>query len=190
MKEAKSLGVSMSELIFADLISLGYAASDAYTIAYPEDMGSNMQNIRNNRERVLRKTSFQNLCEERRKKNAMRLQYSGDISELELIDNETAAKEILKIARQMPENSKERGEMFMKYADLTRKNDQKTEDVAESINFYFPLKCHQCPFLIAHNDWMRENNRKKGEEIRPVEMEAIIRAAWPIIEKARKKAGN
>jgi hypothetical protein len=184
-KEAKSLGVSVSELVFADLLSLGYAESDAYIVAFPEDMGINMQTVKNNRQRILAKPYFRELCEKRREVNASRLEFSGDAANIDLIDNEMTAREILKIARQMPENSKERGEMFMKYADLTRKNDQKTEEATEAISFYFPLKCHQCPLLSSYNEFVREN--RVGKELRPVEMEAIIRKAVPLIRKAQKK---
>ena len=187
-KEAKKLGFSVSELVFADLLSLGYMKNDAYAIAFPEMMGMNMQNVNAERDKLLAKPAFKNFLEERRRINASKLEFSGDAQDVELIDNEMTAKEILKIARQMPENSKERGEMFMKYADLTRKNDQKTEEMTEVINFYFPIKCHQCPLLIAYNDFMK--GRKTKEELRPIEMEGIIRAAKPFIDKARKKAGN
>ena len=184
--EARKLGASVSELVFADLLSLGYAESDAYTIAYPEDLGLNIQAIKHNRQKILAKPAFQDLCEKRREINASRLEFSGDAANIDLIDNEMTAREILKIARQMPENSKERGEMFMKYADLTRKNDQKTEEQTEAINFYFPIKCHQCPLLIAYNDYVSEN--RIGNQLRPVEMEAIIRKAAPIIKKTQRRS--
>ena len=187
-KEAKKLGFSVSELVFADLLSLGYMKNDAYAIAFPEMMGMNMQNVNAERDKLLAKPAFKNFLEERRRINASKLEFSGDASDVELIDNEMTAKEILKIARQMPENSKERGEMFMKYADLTRKNDQKTEEMTEAISFYIPVKCHQCPLLIAYKDFAKQ--RKSHEELRPVEMESIIRTAKPFIDKARKKAGT
>ena len=150
-KEAKKLGVSVSDLVFADLLSIGYMKNDAYAIAYPEMMGMNIQNFKAEREKKLSSPSIKNLCDERRRINASKLEFSGDASDVELIDNEMTAKEILKIARQMPENSKERGE-------------------------------------IAYNDFAKQ--RKSHEELRPVEMESIIRAAKPFIDKARKKAGT
>ena len=86
----------------------------------------------------------------------------------------------------MPEGSKERGEMFMKYADLTRKNDAATDEATEQFNFYFPIKCNQCPLFDAYKSYLKQNKKK---ELRPVEIEAVIRNAAPIMEKARKKAG-
>ena len=146
-----------------------------------------MQHQTANRKKIMAKMSFRELCEKRKVVNANVLEFSGDASDIELIDNELTAKEILKIARQLPQGSKERGEMFMKYADLTRKNDAVTEEAMDSFKFYFPVKCNQCPLFDEYNFFQRNN---KGREIRPVEMEGIIRNAAPIMEKARKKAGT
>ena len=185
--EAKKLGCTLNELVMADLISIGYTENDAYLVAYPEDAALSVQMQQANRRKIASKITFQELCEQRRVTNAQTLEFSGDIEEIDLIDSETTAKEILKIARRMPEGSKERGEMFMKYADLTRKNDAATEEAMDAMQFYFPVKCNQCPLLDAYNAFMRQ---KKGQELRPVEMEAVIKEAEPIMEKARKKAGT
>lgn len=185
--EAKKLGVTAQEMLMADLLSIGYAENDAYTIAYPEDVALSVTMRQANRKKIMGKYSFQELCEKRKVYNANILEFSGTAEDIELIDNELTAKEILKIARQMPEGSKERGEMFMKYADLTRKNDAATEESAEAFQFYFPVKCNQCPLFDAYNSYRKQH---KKEEIRPVEMEAVIRYAEPIMEKAKKKAGS
>lgn len=185
--EAKKLGVSVEELILADLLSIGYGEADAYSIAYPEDAALSMQMRQANRKKITSRVAFMELCEQRKLTNSNILEFSGDTSDIELIDNEMTAKEILKIAKKMPEGSKERGEMFMKYADLTRKNDAATEEAMDAIQFYFPLKCNQCPLFDAYNAFVRQH---KGREIRPVEMDAVIVEASRIMEKARKKAGN
>ena len=185
--EAKKLGCSVNELVFADLLSLGYTENDAYLVAYPEDATLSVQYQQVNRRKIASRTSFVELCEHRKITNAQTLEFSGDIEEIDLIDSETTAKEILKIARQMPENSKERGEMFMKYADLTRKNDAATEEAMDAMRFYFPVKCNQCPLLDAYNSFRRQN---KKQEVLPVEMDAIVREASNLMEKARKKAGT
>lgn len=185
--EAKKLGCSVNELVLADLLSIGYGEADAYAIAYPEDQALNVSMQQANRRKIMSRVSFVELCDKRKLTNANILEFSGDTSDIELIDNEMTAKEILKIAKKMPEGSKERGEMFMKYADLTRKNDAATEEAMDAIQFYFPVKCNQCPLFDAYNAFTRQH---KGREIRPVEMEAIIQEAAPIMEKARKKAGT
>lgn len=186
-QEAKKLGCSVAELVYADLLSIGYGEVDAYLIAYPEDAALSVQMQQANRKRITSKAAFYDLCEKRKHYNANILEFSGDTSDIELIDNEMTAKEILKIAKKMPDGSKERGEMFMKYADLTRKNDAAVDEAMDAIQFYFPVKCNQCPLFDAYNAFRREHSKK---EIRPVEMEGIIREVEPIIEKARKKAGT
>ena len=49
--------------------------------------------------------------------------------------------------------------------------------------FAFPIKCYQCPLLYAYNEYRKENGEK---EVRPVEMEGIIKKAEKIIKKAEK----
>ena len=64
---------------------------------------------------------------------------------IELIGAEETAREILRIAQTMPEGSKERGEMFIRYADLIRKNDTQTADDEDPVKIYLPMKCDMCP---------------------------------------------
>ena len=45
----------------------------------------------------------------------------------------------------MPEGSKERGEMFVRYADLIRKNDTATNEDDDPVKIYLPMKCTMCP---------------------------------------------
>ena len=191
VKETKKTGFEPEDVIFADLLSLGYSEQDAFVISHPVEAGMPANRQKSVRKGITSKAAFSVLVDDRRKANAAKLEFSGDISDVELIDNETTAKEILKIARQMPENSKERGEMFMKYADLTRKNDAATEEQSEAISFFFPVKCNMCPLLDAYNGFVKEQKRKDPDfvprELRPVEMEMVIRRATPIIKKALEK---
>lgn len=177
-QEAKKHGCTPSELVMADLISIGYSDVDAYAVAYTEDSSLSINMQMANRSKLTSKTAFIELIEKRKLINANILSFSGDTSDIQLIDNEMTAKEILKIAKKMPEGSKERGEMFMKYADLTRKNDAATDEAMDAMQFYFPVKCNQCPLFAEYNAYVR---KKKKREIRPVEMEGIIRRAAPLM---------
>ena len=181
--EAKKLGVSVQYLVLADLISIGYSESDAYSVAYPENEALSMQQNNSIRKNILESSKFKKLLETRKQKvmaNASSYSFLGDI---ELIGTEETAKEILKVAKQMDEGSKERGEMFMKYADLIRKNEQGIEDETDVITFAFPLKCNQCPLLYAYNEFLKKQDEK---EVRPVEMERVIRLSHKIIEAAKE----
>ena len=104
----------------------------------------------------------------------------------ELIDKTQTAKLIMRAALKQPNDSKERIEGLMKYADIMGyKKDVEEADATESISFFFPLKCNQCPFLFAYNE-----TASKKDQVRPVEMGRIIEMAQPIIKKAKKKSAE
>ena len=89
-------------------------------------------------------------------------------------------------ALKQPNDSKERIEGLMKYADIMGyKRDAEEVDTTESISFFFPLKCNQCPLLITYNESV-----SKKDQVRPVEMGRIIEMAQPIIKKAKKKSAE
>ena len=67
------------------------------------------------------------------------------------------------------------------------KRDDVEAGTDDSISFFLPLKCDQCPLLKAYN---KEQERQGGETIRPVEMGRVIKAAKSYIEKAKKKSAE
>lgn len=179
-QEAKKLGVTVQYLVMADLCAAGYSEADAYEVAFPDNAALAAQQNTSIRKNIAESAKFRRLLEERRE----RLRQSEQVpyGEIELIGAEETAKEILKVAQKMDQGSKERGEMFMKYADLIRRNEQGTEDVTDAISFGLPLKCNQCPLLYSYNEEMRRQD--DGREIRPVEMERVIRLSRKIIQAA------
>lgn len=179
--EAKKLKATVSEVVFADLLSLGYSEEDAYIIAYPEDTALSSQLQKSNRNDIVGKTRFRQLCEVRRNKNASYLSVPSNVEDVELVDADVVAKEVLIAAQKQPVGSKERADLFAKYNDIRTKNEQVVEDTTESIRFSLPLKCNMCPLLYAYNQERREQGEK---EIRPVEMERVIRLADRIIREA------
>lgn len=179
--EAKKLNVSIQYLVFADLLAVGYSENDAYAIAYPENEALSVQQNNSIRSNITSSAKFKKLLDERTRRIKSGVATKSIVGDIELIGAEETAKEILKVAKQMDEGSKERGEMFMKYADLIRKNEQGTEDETEAINFVFPLKCNQCPLLYAYNEYLKENKLK---EVRPVEMGRIMSISHKIIQAA------
>lgn len=179
-KVAKKFGAPVNYIVLADLIALGYSESDAYTIAYPENLAlSAMQNKRI-RENVIESNKFKLVLEARQERHADEHSASTDA---ELIDKEQTAKLIMKAAMKQPADSKERIEGLMKYSDLMgyKKNDV-DDDSTDTIHFYLPIKCHQCPLFSYYNQFLKEQGEK---EIRPVEMEGIIRKAHQSIKKAK-----
>ena len=90
----------------------------------------------------------------------VKLNFFDDEGDIELIGAEETAREILKIAQTMPEGSKERGEMFVRYADLIRKNDTQTPEDDDPVRIYLPMKCSICPLK---QEFDLKNNQKDEE---------------------------
>lgn len=179
--EAKKLKATTAELVFADLLSIGYSEEDAYIIAYPDDQALSLQLQRSNRKDIVGKTRFKQLCDIRRNKNSSYLSAPSDVLDVELVGAEEVAKEILLSAKKQPLGSKERADLFAKYNEIRAKNEQVVEDSTDSINFSLPLKCNQCPLLYAYNQMLEEQGENK---MRPVEMDRVLRLADKIIREA------
>lgn len=182
MSEAKRNKVSVNYIVMADLMLLGYSESDAYTIAYPENAALSASRNKGIRENIVSSAKFKALLDHK----------SGDAPTFseggELIDKEQTARLIMQTAMKLPQDSKERIEGLMKYSDLMGyKKDDVDADPNDSITFAFPIKCYQCPLLHSYNEYCRENNVK---EVRPVEMERIIRISQDIIKKAQREEGK
>lgn len=148
-KKAKSYNVSWQFLVMADLMALGYGEQDAYAIAFSENAVWTVQHKQAHRASVTNNENFQNtLITRKRELSKNAYNEEGDI---ELIGAEETAREILRIAQTMPEGSKERGEMFVRYADLIRKNDTQTAGDDDPVRIYLPMKCNICPIKKAYD---------------------------------------
>lgn len=181
-KEAKKLNVPVQFLIMADLCSIGYSEQDAYTIAYPENAALSVQQNKGIRESILKSAKFKKAYEERRNHIKSGVAIPIPVDDVEIIGTEEVIKEILRSARQQPVGSKERADLFAKYNDIKTKSEQVAEESTDAIHFYLPIKCHQCPLFDAYNEYRKSNDEK---EVRPVEMESIIRKADKIIRAAQ-----
>lgn len=183
--KAKKYGASVRDLIMADLVGIGYSENDAYAIAYNGVTPMQVYQIREAREKALKKAGYKRALSARLEQQGMSEHLPID-GEDELIDKRKTAKLIMTAALKQPNDSKERIEGLMKYADIMGyKKDVEETDATESISFFFPLKCYDCPFLVAYNE-----NVSAKDQIRPVEMGRIIEMAKPIIKKAKKKSAE
>ena len=182
---AKKYGASVRDLIMADLVGIGYSENDAYAIAYNGMIPMSTFQMRDAREKTLKKAGYKRALSARLEQQGMSDHLPVD-GEDELIDKRKTAKLIMTAALKQPNDSKERIEGLMKYADIMGyKKDVEEADATESISFFFPLKCNQCPFLFAYNE-----TASKKDQVRPVEMGRIIEMAQPIIKKAKKKSAE
>ncbi|KGF50452.1 hypothetical protein [Prevotella disiens] len=155
-KESKKYGVAAQSLVLADLMSVGYTEAEAYSIAYAENAVLSFQQNQSIREGITKSGRFKEMLNERIDNLRSRVPLS-DGEDMELMSTEDAAKQVLKAAQLLPEGSKERGEMFVKYTELLRRNSQvDAEPEEDNIRIYLPLKCNDCPLLQEYNERQKE----------------------------------
>lgn len=183
--EAKKLNVTTQYMVMADLMAIGYSEEDAYSIAYPENEAMSVQQNTGIRTNIIESSKFKKLLEARRNRVKEGIATPIQLDEVELVGTEEVLKEILRSAKQQPVGSKERADLYAKYNDIRKENEQGTEDETDAVKFFFPIKCNQCPLLTAYNDEMRKCKDGKGEMIRPVEMTRIIKLSQRIIRAAK-----
>ena len=185
--EAKRLGIKTEWLIAADLLTLGYTEDDAYEISHSRISmtKSAIQNDNAKRE-MFDSPVFRQALAARKEAHQANAEFAGD--DAELIDKTQTAKLIMKAAMKQSPDSKERIEGLMKYADIMGyKKDDVEAGMDDSISFFLPLKCDQCPLLFAYNEFIKANG---GPEVKPVEMKAVIDRARPMIQQARSETEN
>lgn len=162
--QADSYGVSISEMVMADLITAGYIKQDAFLIAFPEYQGKSALQAKNIMDSIARGDKFKALVRGRAAQNKENRGAADGVSD-ELIDKTEAAKEILRVAQALPESSKERGEMFVKYMEMLRKNDE-TVDAGNNHNvYYLPLTCAKCTLYKRWQDNLRQNEIEKRKKL-------------------------
>lgn len=183
--EAKKLNVTTQYMVMADLMAIGYSEEDAYSIAYPENEAMSVQQNTGIRTNIIESSKFKKLLEARRNRVKEGIATPIQLDEVELVGTEEVLKEILRSAQQQPVGSKERADLYAKYNDIRKENEQGTEDETDAVNFFFPIKCNQCPLLFAYNDEMKKCNNGKNEVIRPVEMNRVIKLAQRIIQASK-----
>ena len=182
--EAKKLNVSIQYLVFADLLAVGYSEQDAYVIAYPENEALASQQNDSIRKNIVESAKFKKLLDNRKQRVKDGVATPVELEDVELVSTEEVLKEILRSAKQQPVGSKERADLYAKYNDIKKENEQGTEDETDAINFHLPLKCSQCPLLYAYNEETKKCKDEKGNIIRPVEMGRVIKLSQKIIQAA------
>ena len=186
-KEAARIGCNPNHIILADLILSGYTNSEAYDIAFSEDIAKSAKGIIADRERELKSDGYKRAYEERRMANRSNTEPD------DLRNKESVARELNKLITQTTD-PKLRAELLMKLADLQQMKKDLTSLDDDPVQFFLPLACEKCPLLQNYNEFLAEKNKdlppdKWDLEIRPDEMQRIIEQSHTIIKKMRE-AGN
>lgn len=165
-QDARNYGIGINEFVMADLISIGYIKLDAFYIAFPDYQSKSPLEARNVMESIARGDRFKALVRDRSKEHGTETHGDIDGNGDELMDKKQAAKEILRVAQSLPEGSKEKGEMFVKYMETLRKNDESVDVGNDHLNYYLPLTCNKCSLYKEFKDRKRDKEiaeRKKLE---------------------------
>lgn len=177
-RELRLLNVEASMLAFADLVALKYKDVDAFKLCYPEYSQYPEKNQQAYMKKILESAKFKKLLDSRKnriKEGAIPV----ELEDIELIDGDEVAKEILRSAKAAPKGSKERADLFLRYDEIRQRNTVEPErEETDAINFYFPIKCNQCPLFAKFDEVLHED---VGERVRPDEMVSLIIKA---VEKA------
>lgn len=167
-REVKKYNTIGQMLVMADLMSVGHEAVDAYIIAYPENRQYPEKQDRAIMEQILASAKFKKLLEARKERIKNGAAVPVSLEETDLIDSDEVAKEILRSAKSAPIGSKERADLFLRYDEIMQRNKVDVdEDSTNSINFFFPIKCDQCPLFKVWNEKRVEHGEQKinAEEI-------------------------
>lgn len=185
----KKLGTTNQYLFLADLISVGHDEMDAFLTIYPEHKNLTDQQIKMALDKIVTSTKFKRVLDDRMARVKQGRATPVKLEDVELIDDNEVAREVLRSARQLPVGSKERADMYLKYNELRRssKEDAGAYDGLDNIHFFFPVKCNQCPLAIEYHKLRKENGEPSIDQ-KPSELQNIIKKAvkmgYPTLQDA------
>lgn len=144
--EAKGYNVPVQTLIMADLIAIGYSANEAYTVAYQCNTTFSQERNITIRQNIMSSPGFSDLVRDRSAKIGR-----YDIPEDGEVRSQYSKEEIASMLRKqienLPDGSKEKADVLMKYADLfSYKKEEKKAEEEDIIRVWLPLTCDICPY--------------------------------------------
>lgn len=179
-KLAHKMKVSAEMIVFADLLYIGLSEVEAYQMAYSVDDSLSLSMQKRKRKEIISSKKFKEVCNQRREQHERELSIPIDNSEIDLIDSEEVAKEILLSAKSLPPGSKERSDLFIKYHDIIREEKIDTSvscDGTDNINYFFSNKCtSNCPLYRIYMKhlykFIKEN--KGNDDVAEMDLKPVI----------------
>lgn len=146
-KEAEKYAIPAQTLVLADLMAIGYTANEAYNIAYAENASLSKQQNISIRDNITATVDFQMLLKDRTERIKSATPSTAPIEVKELYTKEEIASKLRTQIEQLPDGSKEKADVLMKYADLfAMKKEEKRAEEEDIIRVWIPLTCDICPF--------------------------------------------
>lgn len=162
-KEAQKYSVPAQTLVMADLMSIGYTENEAYTIAYSDNASLSKQQNITIRENITRSAKFLQLLDDRRSQRGMTAAVPDGELKPQYSKEEVASKLRAQI-EMLPDGSKEKADVLMKYADLfAYKKEEKKAEEEDVIRVWMPLTCDICPYLKHYRDNEAGTGKKREE---------------------------
>ena len=147
-KEAERHNVPAETLLMADLAAIGYTENEAYSIAYADNAQfSKKQNI-SIRENITANADYEALVGERRTMIAERLGAQTPTASVstDQMSKDEVASQLRRQIELLPDGSKEKADVLMKYADLfSYKKEEPKNEEEDIIRVWMPLTCDICP---------------------------------------------
>lgn len=146
-KEAKKYGVEPQWLVMADLMAAGYTGNEAYSIAYSDNASLSKQQNISIRENITHSVEFKSLHVERAA--AIKGVPADEIPAdgVPQLSKDQIAAQLKTQIDLLPDGSKEKADVLMKYADLfAMKKEEKKGEEEEIIRVWMPLTCDLCPY--------------------------------------------
>lgn len=148
-KEAEKRGMPAETLLMADLMAIGYTENEAYNIAYTSNaILSKKQNV-SIRENITSTPDYEALVRERQTIIGERLGVPSATTSgsTEQLSKDEVASQLRRQIELLPDGSKEKADVLMKYADLfSYKKEEPKNEEEDVIRVWIPLTCDICPY--------------------------------------------
>ena len=145
-EEAKKYSVPVQTLVMADLMAIGYTANEAYTVAYQCNATFSQERNITIRDNIISSAGFNDMVRERSAKHGR-----PELMENDELRSQYSKEEIASMLRaqieNLPDGSKEKADVLMKYADLfAYKKEEKKAEEEDIKRVWLPLTCDICPY--------------------------------------------
>lgn len=147
-KEAESRKVPAETLLMADLMAIGYTDNEAYNIAYAENASFSKKQNMSIRENIISTPDYEALVNERRSRIADRVGLPAGTASgsTDQMTKDEVASQLRRQIELLPDGSKEKADVLMKYADLfSYKKEEPKNEEEDVIRVWMPLTCDICP---------------------------------------------
>jgi hypothetical protein len=145
--------------VMANLVAIGFSERDAYCAVINKDSTSPERYDIARLRTITKDPAYADTVGRLSKKFTKRQAQSegadddegviGGVDSDELVDKDTVARELLRMAKSLPLKSKERADIMMKYADLLQMKKDEVKDEEKLVHFYLPISCYSCPLYEA-----------------------------------------